>query len=154
MCRTHASTKPFKPQRACKHSQHMKSRAQGTLLNGETGPTTPCEEALEAGAAHVKCARKVEIATVEASYLSESSARSSVRSRSPSMMTSLRATFRCSASKCYNSTGTSRHLGRSTTSPAWAQTQDSPHALSGLDSVGLVLHYDMVISLVDKAIIQ
>ena len=39
-------------------------------------------------------------------YLSDSSARSSVRSRSPSMMTSLRATFRCSTTKCYNTTST------------------------------------------------
>lgn len=44
------------------------------------------------------------------SYLSESSARSSVRSRSPSMMTSLRATFRCSTTKCYSSARTAMYI--------------------------------------------
>lgn len=35
---------------------------------------------------------------------------------------------------------------------AWVQSRDS--ALSGLDSFGLELHYETVISLADKAIIQ
>lgn len=74
----------------------------------ETRPTTVCVEGPKALAANVKGCTEVDWARSgsETSYLSESSARSSVRSRSPSMMTSLRATFRCSTTKCYSSART------------------------------------------------
>lgn len=90
----------FKPQTACKYGQHIQKEHRTHCSNADKS-NTMCINAQSSNCWNASV-HSVEV-KVETSYLSESSARSSVRSRSPSMMTSLRATFRCSTTKVYNS---------------------------------------------------